>query len=154
MIRHEFENGVVTYQFELLVGLPVTAHVSTRLGGVSPVPWDSLNFSVARGDTPERVEENRRRFAEAVGVDARNVVRCHQVHGTGVAKVDWEAAGSWQDRVDALVTDAVRLPMARPARIVALWKSPSAPLLPSMPETIEPPMKTSPMPRSPSIKPE
>jgi YfiH family protein len=112
MIRQVHENGVITYRFCSLSGLPVSAHVSTRHGGVSPAPWKSLNFSVARGDSPERVRENRRRFAAAVGVDVEVVVRGQQVHGTGVAKVDWDDAGSLQEGVDALVTDAVGLPLA------------------------------------------
>lgn len=33
----------------------VCAHgFSTRLGGVSPAPWDSLNLGANRGDAPER----------------------------------------------------------------------------------------------------
>ena len=67
MQRVIHDNGVVTYTFDSLVDQPVFAHVSTRHGGVSPAPWNTLNFSVARGDTRERVEENRRRFAEAAG---------------------------------------------------------------------------------------
>ncbi|MEI3121394.1 MAG: laccase domain-containing protein [Eubacteriales bacterium] len=46
----------------------VCAHgFSTRLGGVSPAPWDSLNLGANRGDAPERVAENFRRFCPAVG---------------------------------------------------------------------------------------
>ncbi len=112
MQRVVHANGVVTYTFESLVGLPLRAHVSTRHGGVSPAPWASLNFSVARGDTPERVRANRARFAEAVGIDPSTPVVCRQVHGTGVAKVDWEQAGSAQDGSDALITDAVGLPLS------------------------------------------
>lgn len=105
-------NGVVSYTFDLLAGQPVSAHVSTRHGGVSPEPWSSLNFSVARGDDPERVRENRARFAQAVGVDPNSAVACRQVHGTGVAKVDWDHAGSAQEGADALITDAVGLPLS------------------------------------------
>ena len=57
MQRISHANGVVTYTFDSLAYLPVCAHVSTRHGGVSPEPWRSLNFSVLRGDTPERVRE-------------------------------------------------------------------------------------------------
>ena len=47
----------------------VCAHgFSTRLGGVSPAPWDSLNLGANRGDAPERVAENFRRFCSAAGV--------------------------------------------------------------------------------------
>ncbi|MCC6168124.1 MAG: peptidoglycan editing factor PgeF [Caldilineaceae bacterium] len=111
MKRHQHANGVITYTFDSLAALPVRAYVSTRHGGVSPAPWNSLNFSVRRGDTPERVQANRLRFAEAVGVAREHLVSCRQVHGTGVAKVDWADAGQVQEGVDAAITDAVGLPL-------------------------------------------
>ncbi len=103
--------GVVTYTFASLAAHPISAYVSTRRGGVSPAPWNTLNFSVKRGDTPERVCENRQRFAAAIGVDASTIVSCRQVHGTGIAKVDWADAGQIQDGVDGLITDAAGLPL-------------------------------------------
>jgi YfiH family protein len=112
MQRINHANGVVTYLFESLKAHPVHAHVSTRHGGVSPAPWDTLNFSVLRGDSRERVQENRRRFAEAVGIDPSHVTHARQVHGTGVAKVDWEQVGETLDGCDALITDAVGLPLS------------------------------------------
>lgn len=111
MQRIHHSNGVVTYAFDNLTALPVAAHVSTRHGGVSPAPWTSLNFSVSRGDEPERVTANFARFCEAVDVEPSQPVRTHQVHGTAVAKVDWEDAGSRQSATDALITDAVGLPL-------------------------------------------
>jgi polyphenol oxidase len=112
MQRITHANGVITYTFESLAKLPVRAHVSTRHGGISPAPWNTLNFSVKRGDTPERVTENRRRFAEAVGIDPAHVTHARQVHGTGVAKVDWDQVGETLDGCDALITDAVGLPLS------------------------------------------
>jgi len=111
MKRIHHVNGVVTFTFERLAGLPVAAHVSTRHGGVSPEPWRSLNFSVLRGDTPERVRENRRRLATALGVDADTLVVCQQVHGTGIAKVGHEDAGAIMAGCDGLITDAIDLPL-------------------------------------------
>lgn len=112
MQRQTFPNGIVTYTFDSLRALPVHAHVSTRHGGVSPAPWNTLNFSVSRGDTPERVAQNRLRLAAALDIAPEYVVRCHQVHGTGVAKVDWEDAGTFIESTDGLITDAVGLPLA------------------------------------------
>jgi YfiH family protein len=112
MERHQHANGVITYTFDNLHDLPVAAHVSTRHGGVSPEPWNTLNFSVLRGDAPERVQENRRRLAAALGIDAAEIVRCQQVHGTGIAKVDPTDAGRLIEGCDGLVTDAVGLPLA------------------------------------------
>ena len=42
---------------------------STRLGGVSPAPWDSLNLRPGMGDGREAMLENYRRFCAAIGVD-------------------------------------------------------------------------------------
>jgi YfiH family protein len=60
---------------------------STRQGGVSRAPFDSLNLGAARGDDPEHVAENRRRFADAVGYDAEHLFMLSQVHGGEVHEV-------------------------------------------------------------------
>lgn len=111
MQRMTHPNGVITYTFESLHDLPVRAHVSTRHGGVSPAPWNTLNFSILRGDSRERVLENRARLAAALGYDPSQTVVCRQMHSTGVAKVSWEEAGQLIDASDALVTDSVGLPL-------------------------------------------
>ncbi|HRW06346.1 MAG TPA: peptidoglycan editing factor PgeF [Caldilineaceae bacterium] len=111
MNREAHANGVITYTFESLTDHPVNAHISTRHGGVSPAPWSSLNMSIARGDSRERVEENRERLTAAIGVVSSKLVRCRQVHGTGVAKVDMSDADSWLDGTDGLVTDTPALPL-------------------------------------------
>jgi polyphenol oxidase len=54
----------------------------TREGGVSPPPWDSLNFAASVGDDPARVLENVRRAARALGVDHERLYVLSQVHGT------------------------------------------------------------------------
>lgn len=112
MQRITHPNNVITYTFDSLADQPIRGHVSTRHGGVSPAPWNTLNFSVSRGDTPENVQQNRQNFAQAVGVRSDQVVRCHQVHGTGVAKVDWSDAGTFIEQTDGLITDEVGLPLA------------------------------------------
>ncbi|MCB0061793.1 MAG: peptidoglycan editing factor PgeF [Caldilineaceae bacterium] len=111
MQRIEHSTGVVTYTFHAATEHPFAAHVSTRHGGVSPEPWQSLNLSITRGDTRERVAANRDRLAAAIGVDPTQMVRCRQVHGTGVAKVDASDANAWIDGTDGLVTDTVDLPL-------------------------------------------
>ena len=60
---------------------------STRLGGVSPPPWDSLNLGGSCGDQPDRVSENFRRFCAAVGTDPNRLVKNQQVHGDSVRTV-------------------------------------------------------------------
>lgn len=54
----------------------------TRRGGVSRPPWDTLSFSMAQGDDPAAVRENRRRAAARLGVAERALHYLSQVHGT------------------------------------------------------------------------
>lgn len=63
----------------------VGAVMSTRAGGVSAAPFDSLNFGRSVGDDPAAVAENRRRFAAALGV---RLVWLRQVHGRDVLRLD------------------------------------------------------------------
>ena len=48
------------------------AAFSTRLGGVSEAPFDSLNLGLLTDDADEAVVENRRRLAAALGLRARS----------------------------------------------------------------------------------
>ena len=89
---------------------------TTRHGGVSPAPFDTLNFADKRGDTAENLLENYRRLGLAAGFDGSRVVGCRQVHGDLVRIASEEHAGSilWDDRpydADALVTNVANLPL-------------------------------------------
>lgn len=72
------------------------AFMSTRQGGVSRPPWDSLNLGDHVGDAPEHVKANRERLARAIGV---RPVFLTQVHGTNVLELD-------PDTPDGVVADA------------------------------------------------
>ena len=87
--------------------------VTTREGGVSPAPWDTLNLSWARPDPAENVRENRRRVCSALEIPPGRLVQAGQVHGVGVRVVTAEDVGRGaEDRStllspsDALITDA------------------------------------------------
>lgn len=60
------------------------AWMSTREGGHSQAPWDSLNLGDHVGDSPAHVLANRQALADALG--ARPVF-LQQVHGTGVLEL-------------------------------------------------------------------
>ena len=66
---------------------------STRQGGVSPAPWDSLNLRPDQGDGPDALRENYRRFCGAVGLDEVYSVLAKQVHETTVRVCTAEDAG-------------------------------------------------------------
>ncbi|NBF06153.1 peptidoglycan editing factor PgeF [Pseudomonas sp. Fl5BN2] len=63
----------------------VKACVTTRGGGVSLTPFDSLNLGDHVEDHPEAVAENRRRLTDHFGVAPAWL---HQVHGIAVAHAD------------------------------------------------------------------
>lgn len=108
------KNGVVFLTSSLL---SVPHGFSTRLGGVSPAPWDSLNLRPGQGDGAPALRENYRRFCACVGVEESRLALSLQVHGTAVRPCTAADAGKGLDRerdyeADALITDEKELPLA------------------------------------------
>ena len=94
---------------------PLRHGFSTRQGGVSPAPWDSLNLGPGRGDEAQRVRENYRRLCAALELPMDRLVLSRQVHETTVRTVTACDAGRGLDRprdytADALITDVPDLP--------------------------------------------
>jgi polyphenol oxidase len=77
----------------------VRALCSTRTGGVSAAPFDSLNLGDHVGDKPAAVAANRKSFADALG--ARPVFM-RQVHGLHVAVLDADSRDGIE--ADACIT--------------------------------------------------
>jgi YfiH family protein len=74
---------------------------STRRGGVSSPPFDTLNLGSSTADRPEAVEENRRRLLRALDLDPERFVTLGQIHGARVVRV---TAPGFQPECDAAVT--------------------------------------------------
>lgn len=83
-------------------GARVGALMSTRAGGVSAAPWDSLNLGTAVGDDAAAVAENRRRFVAMTGATP---VWLRQVHGNVVVHVSRAQADAEPPQADAAWTD-------------------------------------------------
>ena len=82
--------------------LDVPHGFTTRIGGVSASPYDSLNLGLSSGDSSESVEENRRKVMDAFGVTRKAVCAFHQVHSARVI----EGYPTWfEEEADASVTD-------------------------------------------------
>lgn len=104
----------MVHLFRSLQGLDGVVHgVSTRHGGVSRGPFESLNLGLHVGDEPEAVAENRQRFCRAVGVEPDDLVAGAQVLGNAVAWVTEADRGrgasdlaSALPDTDALITDS------------------------------------------------
>ena len=81
----------------------VDAFVTDRFGGVSRAPFDELNLGDHVGDDPRSVEENRRRVAEALGIEAARLAIVRQVHGAQVVDA---ASLSSTSEADGLFIDS------------------------------------------------
>ncbi|HEY6584057.1 MAG TPA: polyphenol oxidase family protein [Gaiellaceae bacterium] len=77
---------------------PYTVVFSTRAGGVSEGPYESLNLGVMTADDPERVAENRRLLAERAGIDAERACMAWQQHGTDVRRAEPEGIVTLTER--------------------------------------------------------
>lgn len=85
------------YPIEFARHFGVQAFLTDRTGGVSAAPYDSLNLGDHVNDDPANVQENRRRVAEAIGVDASRLVILNQVHGRDVVVANQATADSTGD---------------------------------------------------------
>ena len=75
--------------------------VTTRLGGTSAPPYDTLNLGSSTGDDPAHVEANRTLLAQSLGLADKPWHRLRQVHGDSVLPAggasEPEADGQWTE---------------------------------------------------------
>ncbi len=82
---------------------------STRLGGVSPFPENSLNLSGLDVDSAENVAENRRRFFQIFGVEY-TLASIWQTHGADVRIIEnVEEAKDNNQKSDALISNLEKI---------------------------------------------
>jgi YfiH family protein len=86
---------------------PYVVAFTTRHGGVSEGPYESLNLG-ARGDDPACVRENRRRACAELGLDAERLTVNRQRHSPTVHRAE---PGRRDEPGDGLWTDEPGVPM-------------------------------------------
>ncbi|NCP88329.1 MAG: peptidoglycan editing factor PgeF [Anaerolineae bacterium CG_4_9_14_3_um_filter_57_17] len=104
-------NGVRYFQFASFPKNLIQA-VFTRQGGVSPAPWDSLNFGNTVGDERPRVRENRHLAFQAVGREPSSMFDVWQVHSADVVVVNAAHPhfnNPLELKADAMITDNPRV---------------------------------------------
>jgi hypothetical protein len=101
---------------------PYEVVFSTRKGGVSEGPFESLNLGKAVGDVPERVDENRRRLCAEVGANPELLTLNRQRHSATVHRAEPGSRGVpgdglWSDELGqpmvALSADCLTIAVAR-----------------------------------------
>jgi hypothetical protein len=109
--------------------------VTTRHGGVSAAPYDTLNLGLHVGDDPVRVVANRGRAAVAFGVPLEDLVFARQVHGAGTGLVRPGDRGRGTISEDDAVPDTDVLVTVTPGVTVAILVADCVPLALVDPET-------------------
>jgi YfiH family protein len=106
-MRQPYSNGSVPYlQFHTLPPLTGLSHaIFTRQGGVSPIPFTSLNMSESVRDSANNVAANRARAYSVLGRSVATVVQAHLVHGAAVMVVGREHHGTIPGRFDGMITN-------------------------------------------------
>ena len=123
--RRTHANGVVTYASPLLEQIGVGHGFSTRIGGVSEKPFDSINLGNPTGcdrqDSQESIQQNYVLLQSALGIPNRERCWVHQVHGAEVEVVRRGTFASGR-KADALVCDD-------PERVIAIRVADCVPIL-------------------------
>ncbi|MGD0141197.1 MAG: peptidoglycan editing factor PgeF [Tepidisphaeraceae bacterium] len=115
-------NGVVYYASANFDAVGVRHAFSTRIGGTSPAPFDSLNLGNPGCDVRDdydRIWANYSRLTSSIGCGEEPPLRVHQVHGREVACVEAGRVFDTGERADALVSrDSQRVISVRTADCV------------------------------------
>jgi YfiH family protein len=89
-VLRDFHSGVVCHAF------------STRKGGVSQIPFDTLNLGNRCGDDQKSVHENRERFFQSLGIKPEKIAIPIQIHSNNILAVN--TPGIYPD-TDGLITN-------------------------------------------------
>jgi YfiH family protein len=107
MIRAAITKELIVLQSEKLRFVAGLTHgFSTRSGGVSRGPYESLNLSLSVQDEGRAVRENRNRWCQALQCQPTRLVIPQQTHGVNILEVD--QPGIYAD-TDALISHCANL---------------------------------------------
>ena len=94
------------YYFQSLRSVGLNHAVLTRHGGLSELPWNSLNLGGSVGDNPDHVVGNKKLILKELGFAIDSVFDVWQVHGNSVAFANSpREIGAKQQQADIILTD-------------------------------------------------
>lgn len=86
--------GLLAVRSQRLMNEPGIRHAfSTRKGGVSKPPFDSLNLGTSRNEPMENILENYRLFSDAFGFSYEKLALVRHEHGAKILKIDRKDIG-------------------------------------------------------------
>jgi len=89
----------------------LTAHFTTRHGGVSSTPYESANLAFHVGDDPKEVIKNHDLLANALGYDRQTLIHMRQIHSDKIVLIDESFTFDTPPECDALITNKVDTPL-------------------------------------------
>jgi YfiH family protein len=109
-------NAVVYYASPLLESIGVRHAFSTRIGGLSPAPFDSLNLGNPNGcsiqDDRNRIAQNYALLNEAINIPGSMPLWVHQMHGCGVESVPTNEPFDVGRPADAMISQDPHRPIS------------------------------------------
>ena len=105
------------------------AVVTTRRGGASTPPYDSLNLALHLGDDPNAVIANRVRAASTLGDNGESLVFADQVHGATPAVVGSAQRGRGLRRLSDAVPQSDSLVTSDPRVILVVLVADCSPVV-------------------------
>lgn len=105
----EIVESINLKHFEILKKQGILHFITTRSGGVSSPPYESLNLGMHTLDAKEHVAENRNILAATVGISLADFIYAQQVHSGKVTIVTKNDIGSmardFSPETDAMITN-------------------------------------------------
>jgi YfiH family protein len=123
------QGGLEVLAWPAFEGLGAQVMVTTRGGGVSAGPYESLNLSFSVQDEPGAVLENRRRMAASAGGRLADFVFARQVHSGRAQVVTGADRGRGTLSLDDAIPDTDALVTADPAVVLAILVGDCVPIV-------------------------
>ena len=120
--------AVPLLRFEEAAASGASVAVTTRHGGVSEPPYDTLNLGLHVGDRAADVVVNRARAAAAFGVTLPTTVFARQVHGASASLVDLAHRGRGSTSEEDAVPDTDILVTTSPGVTLVILVADCVPL--------------------------
>ena len=89
----------------------LSAHFTTRHGGISLSPYGTLNLAFHVGDNPKNTLENHRILADILGYDPKTLIHMRQIHSNNIIIVNSTMNFDTPPQCDALITNRIDVPL-------------------------------------------
>ncbi len=124
------KEGITWITFPLLSSMSEIVHfTTTRIGGISLPPQDSLNMGFVKTDTPDAVIENRKRLAQALEIPFERMLFSRQTHSNHVHHVECGDIGKGLLQKNTAIQDNDAFIVAEPQLVPVVLTADCVPII-------------------------